>query len=128
MTTKKQNGGQTLIVLLVFMVVAIAITTASAFIIANNSRSVGTFESGLVVHQAAEGGVEVGLIKLIRDTSYTGESLTLGDVDVTVNVTGTNPYTVDSTASWGDFVRQIEVVANYPDGGSLSVSSWEEIN
>lgn len=128
MKNKKLQKGQTLIVLLVFMVVAITITTSSAFIVANNSRAVGTFESGLIVSQAAEAGAEVGLIKLIRNPFYTGETLNIDDIDVTVNVVGTDPYIVSSEAIWEGYIKRVEVRAVYSEDGILSVISWKELN
>jgi protein-S-isoprenylcysteine O-methyltransferase Ste14 len=128
MKNKKTQKGQTLIVLLVFMVVAITITTAAAFIVATNSRAVGTFESGLVVSQAAEAGAERGLISLIRNPFYTGETLNVDDIGVTVNVVGTDPYVVTSEAVWEGFVKRVEVQAVYSEEGILGVIDWKELN
>lgn len=118
--------GQALVMLLVFMVVAITITSAAVVIVVLNSQTASRAEQSLAAYQLAEGAVENALIRLLRDPAYTGETLTIPQGGTTiVTVTGTNPKTIVSSAAVGDFLRRIRVVAN-DNAGVLVVTAWTE--
>ncbi len=118
--------GQTLVLLLAFMAIAITITTAAVVVLISNSQSASKFALGTEAYDVAESGVENALVRLLRDPSYTGESLTVGQGTATIAVTGTGPYTVTSTGVVSDFSRRIQVTANYTNG-VLTVTSWSEV-
>lgn len=117
--------GQTLVILLVFMAMAITITTAAVVVIIVNSQTGSKWEQGESALVIAESGAENALIRLLRDPSYTGETLTVGAGTATIVVTGVNP-TVDVTGTVGNFSRRVRVMGSY-SGGVLTVSSWREV-
>jgi hypothetical protein len=127
MTNKHiSQSGQTLITLLIFMVVAVTITTASVVMIVSSMKSTSRFEQGTTALQLAESGAENALIRLLRDPSYTNETLTLPQGTVTITVTGTNPITIVSEAKTANTVRKIEISASYINE-VLTVTSWKEV-
>ena len=118
--------GQALVVLLVFMVIAITLTSAAVGVIIANSQAASRVEQGETVYAAAESGAENALLRLLRDPLYTGvESLTIGQTSATVTVTGTSPKIIVSQAVAGDFKRTIQVIAEFSNT-ILSVQSWQE--
>lgn len=122
----KRESGQTLVALLFFVLVGLIITVAATIIMATNSITAQKLSQGEITRQLAESGVENALIQLLRDKNYTGETLISGNDTILVTVTGSITKTIDSTATSGDFVRRIEVQADYD--GVLIPGTWREIN
>jgi hypothetical protein len=118
------NKGQTVIMLMVFMVVAVTITTAAVVLTIINSRNASRLEQGEAALSLAHSGGENAMMRLLRDPSYTGETLSLGDGSVTTTVSGSNPKTVLSVGRFGNFSRTVQIVAT--GSGFLTVSSWKE--
>lgn len=122
---KKNKQGQTLLMLLVFMIIAITVTTAATSLILINSGNTQKMEGGEIAFNVAEAGIENGLLRLLRNPNYTGETLSLNEGVTTIVVTGTNPYTITSTGVNGNFSRVIQVIVNY--NGNMTITSWREI-
>lgn len=121
------QDGQTLVLLLVFVMIAIAITTAATFIIATNSKSATNVTLGLATRQMAEAGVENALLSLVRDPNFKGETFSLDTGEITSSVSGTTTLTVISTATNGDYVKRVEVKATYSNN-VLTPVSWKDLN
>lgn len=119
------ESGQTLVSLMIFMVTAIIIITAAVAVIITNSKATSKFYQGIVSYDLAEIGIENAIIRLLRDPSYTGETLVLEDATVEIQVSGVSPYTIISTGTNGNFKRTIQATASYNDN-ILNISSWEE--
>lgn len=118
--------GQALITLLIFMVVALTVSTTATLLLVSSSRSATKLEMGLNALHIAESGAENAVLRLLRDSSYTGEpAFALNGGTVTVSVTGNNPKTIISEGRVGDFVRKVQVVVTYTS--ILTITSWKEI-
>ncbi|MBI4009480.1 hypothetical protein HY357_04550 [Candidatus Roizmanbacteria bacterium] len=118
--------GQALIMLLVFIIIGITVTSAAVAIMIINSTSAQKAESGTVAFQIAESGIENALLRLLRDPTYTGETnLPIGDGSSSISVIGSNPYTITATGVNGNFTRKLEAVVNY--NGIMNITSWREI-
>lgn len=120
------NKGQTIILLLVFMIVALMVTTASVISMSVNIRATEKVQEGTNAFDLAESGAENAMVKLLRDINYAGESLALPQGNVEITVTGTNPKLVRSTSTSGDFQRTIEVIVD-TGNNTLTVLSWKEV-
>ena len=120
------KSGQTLVLLLVFMTIAITVTTAAVVMIIVSSRSASALEQSQAAYSVAESGAENALLRILRDPSYAGETLTIGTGTATISATGADTKTILSVGSVGDFLRQVQVTASYI-GGILTVTSWQEI-
>jgi hypothetical protein len=121
---KKNQKGDILVTLLFFMVISIAIITSIVFIAYNTMKSGTHFEQGTLAYYAAETGIENALLRLVRDPSYAGETLTLDQGTVLIQVNGN---VITSIATIANSIRQIQVETVY-NNNVLEVSSWKEIN
>lgn len=122
----KYQDGQTLVLLLVFVMMAIAITAAATVIIAVNSASTTNISLGIATKQMAETGAEKAILSVLRDPSYTGETFNLDTGTVFATVSGITILTIDSTAVNGEFTKEVEVIVNYGNN-VLTPVSWKEI-
>lgn len=122
---KNKRDGQALIVLVCFGVIAATIVASTILVsVATNSAS-GRTQEGSMAYDVAESGVENALLRLLRDPSYTGETITLGSGSATITVAGTNPKTITSLGAVGNYRRTIQAIAS-ENAGILSVTSWKE--
>ena len=119
------DQGQALVMLISFVAIAVVVISSALINMFINMTAATRTQTGDVAYSIAESGVENALIRLLRDTSYVGETLTVGSGSAVVTVSGTNPKTVTSTGTYGSFKRKIEVIAS-DSAGILSVTSWKE--
>ncbi len=118
--------GQTLVVLMIFMTMAITVTSMAVVLIVNNTQAASRIEQGVVAYNIAESGMENALMRLLRNPGYTGETLTINSGTATITVTGSSPITVLSIGRWNNFTRRIQVTAAYVNG-FMTVTSWREV-
>ncbi len=121
--------GQTLVVLLVFMMVAITVITVSVLLAISASQSSGRAVFTWQAYDIAESGLNDALMNLLRNPYYTtppgGSTLTVGDGIATIMVTGTGGNNVIiSSGQVGSYVRVVRADTSY--NGSLVVTSWRE--
>ena len=126
---KHRNGrsGQALLTVIFIAVIGILITTGALYALLNNINTATLEEVGVMTHSAAESGIENALIRLIRNPSYTGETMILDDNrTVVVTVTGSSSQTITATATTGLVTQRVAVVVHY-NGGVLTIDSWKSI-
>lgn len=114
-----------MILLIAFVAIAMSVITATVAVNIINGRNTRGTEASTDALTIARSGVENAMIRLIRDPSYTGESMTIGDGTATIVVTGTTQKTIRSTGTVSDHSHTIEVVAS-TSGGIVSAVSWNE--
>ena len=120
------RSGQTLVVLLVFIGMAMAVISAAVAVVITNTQGSSRFEMGQAAVGLAESGAEEAILLLLRDPVYSGGALTTVDGTATISVSGSDPKTIVSSAIVGETRRKIQVVAGYT-GGILTVQTWREI-
>jgi len=120
------NKGQTLVTLLVFAVVAIAITTTAVAMMINIAKSASIVESRFITSQAAESAIENAIIRILRDPDYYGETLFVGDASVMISIAGTDPIIITADATFGNYIQTIQASITYIDN-RLTVTDWEHI-
>jgi hypothetical protein len=127
--TKAQRG-QALITLLFFAIIGITITSAAVVMILVNSLSGTKQQQGEIAFDIAQSGAENGLLRLIRDPTYTGETLPVGNGSAVITVTGSgtsgNPYVILSKGTTGIFMREEQIKATYQNN-LLTVTSRGEV-
>lgn len=123
---QSDQSGYVLTALLVFMVLIIIVTTTSVLVSVSSLRSETLFDSGIVALQAADSGAENAILRLLRDPSYTGESMQVGTADVTITVTGSAPQVVTVVADSGAFERTVQVELERVSG-VLQITRWMEL-
>lgn len=122
---RHNQRGQTVVTLLVFVLVAIMLTTSAAFITTINTRSNTSVLRG---HQAlvnAETGVYTAMQAILRDSTFTSDTVTMPEGTVTISVTGTTTRTIVSQGVSGSFHRTVTVVAGLT-GTAWTITSWVE--
>lgn len=119
------SRGQTLIALLMFMLVTIVITTTAAAIAVVNLQAGNSYSSGEIAVQNAETGIENAFLQLLRNPSYTGETMTLTEGAATITISGTTTKTIVSIGSSGNFRRTVTATAANSNN-VLTLSSWRE--
>lgn len=126
---KVHQSGQTIIALLIFMMLAILITTTAVTITVINTQGNNTSNYGELALQAAETGAENALLQLERDPTYTGETMSINNATTaTITVSGTTTRTITSVgavAGIGTFKRTVVITATY-SGYAFTVTSWIE--
>ncbi len=120
---RKSEAGQTLVSLLVFSVVALAVTTTAISVTINTSQATQAVENRVYIQHAAQSGIENALLRMLRDPTYGGESITIDDVTVVTNVVGSDPYTITATADNTRFSHTEEAVVTYTNN-IVTISSW----
>ena len=123
----KSSTGQTLITLLFFMIIAITMLTGTLIVIFNVTTGQTKIQQSRSAYYIAESGMENALIRLLRDPAYNGETLTIGEGTAVVNITNNGSiYIATSSATVGNFVQKIQVVASYTNN-ILSIQTWKEL-
>ena len=118
--------GQTLVILLSYMIIAITITAASIALVLNSSSGTGKVYQGISALEIAQSGAENAIVRLLRDPNYSGETLDVGSGQAEITITGTNPKTLISTGTLNNFNRTVQVIIDTTNN-TLTVTSWKEL-
>ena len=124
-THYSSHSGQALVVLLVFMTVGIMVTYATTLLSVYAISAASSSEQSELALAVSESGIENALMRLLRDPSYSGETLTLPDGTATITVTGTTTKTVVSVGVSRNFKHTVTATVGYVNG-IMSVSSWTD--
>lgn len=123
-------AGQALVTLIFFTIIATTVTTAAVLVIATNSISGARFQEGAITYQIAQSGADNALVRLLRNPSYTGETVSVGSGNAIITVTGTgtvpDPYIIVSKGQKGFYTKQIQVTATYVND-QMNVISQKEV-
>lgn len=119
------QSGQALVTLLFFCIIALTITTASVVLVLSNSIAATSISQADIAYSIAESGAENATLRLLRDPSYTGETLAINGGLATIQVSGPNPYNIISSGEIGNFKRTISATVSYTNN-TLTVTSWKE--
>jgi hypothetical protein len=127
-TILELQKGQTLVTLLVFMVVAITVTSSAAMIILNNTLNASKAEQGTVAMTIAESGIENAMLRILRSSTYTGETLAVGQGTAIITVTTNgSTKTITSTGTFFNTKRKLQVTVGYNAGLLVVTPPWQEI-
>lgn len=122
----QNSAGSMLISLMIFVVISLTIVTAAVLLVVDNTVTSSNQQIGASALSVAESGAENALLRLLRDPSYTGEVITVGDGQAAITVTGSNPLVITSVGTVSTFQRTVQVSATRVNG-VLTVTSWNEI-
>lgn len=123
----KNDCGQALITLLFFIIIAGTITASAVAVVLVNSLSASKLALSDSAYAIAESGIENGIIRLLRDTNYQGETLQIDEGSASVQVASSsgNIYTITSLGTSGGFSRKLKVDLVYTT--IMQITSWKEI-
>lgn len=109
---RHRESGQTMVALLSFMAMAVTLTSAVTMVTLANVMSSSKYTLGQDALNVAEAGADNALLRLARDPTYTGETLTVGTGTATITVSGTTTKTITSVGLSSGFRRTIVVTAS----------------
>jgi len=125
--SNKASSGQALVMLLFFVLIGFTIIFAAAVMVFGNSSAASITEQGNYAYYIAESGVEEGLLKLLRNPSYTGtpanQPLSVGGGSVVIEVSN---GLITATGTYNNVVRKIQAQTVY-NNYVLTISSWKEV-
>lgn len=129
----RDERGQALITMIFIASIAITITMAAAVFILQNMKGTSLVEQGTVTYYAAESGAQEALLRLIRDSSYTGTPqnqplvIYIDGYPVSVNIQANSTSgIITSSASFNNSIRKIQVQTVY-NNNVRTITSWKEI-
>lgn len=112
-----------MIVMTAMLVIAVAGTALIG--IGNLDTSLGVFQSQRAL-RSAESCVEEATLRLQRDESYAGETLSVGNTTCTIVVTGNPcPCTISVAATDGSYTRRLQASVTL-SGGDAGITTFSE--
>lgn len=125
----ERHCGQALVGTLAIVAIASALVASIVLNSLINAESSLRFRQSNTVLNLAETALQNAIIKLERDPDYTGESLTLNDNRVIIEITGSNPkiVSVRSLNSSSEILRKLEAQVSFDSNGAISVNNWREL-
>lgn len=125
----KNNSGQALVALLIFITMSIAFIGGMVAVSVINTQSSSKYNQSETAYYIAESGIEEAIIQLLRNPGYanTAQEIPIGKGSAKVLVTTeNNTKIILSVGTYGSLVRKIEVKGDYSD--TFKITSWKEIN
>jgi len=122
------QSGSILTALIVFVAIGLLITTSATVLLADQMLLGERDARSASLLYTAESGAENAILRLLRDPSYTGETLLTPDgqaVEITVQ-TGP-PIVITSRAETAGLSRAVQIELTR-QSGVLEVLSWQQIN
>jgi hypothetical protein len=123
---KKNQGGQALVVLLFYMIIAITLTSAAVAVSITNSIATMQEEEGNHALETAESGIDNALLRLLRNRSFAGESFSVDGGSSVTTVNGDLTKTIVSTGTVGNVSKIVQVTVSF-NNGIMQITSWQEI-
>lgn len=120
------ESGQAMVTLLIFIVVVTIITSAAIIMLVVNITATSKYQQGTTAYYIAESGAENALLRLLRNPSYTGETMNVGTGTAAITVSGDTEKIITSEGRIGNFNRIVEVRTNFSNN-IFTVTSWKEI-
>lgn len=120
------DSGQALVTLLVVVIIVMGITTAAIIMLYVSVLGGSKYQQGTIVYTIAESGLENGILQLLRDPSYTGETMLVGSASAVIVVNGSNPWTITSMSDNGSSYRKIEATVEFSNG-AYTFTNWREL-
>lgn len=126
-STKPQSG-QALITLVFFIVIGIAVVSASTLVLLTNTASTSTIDQGTSAYYAAESAAENALLYLLRNQSCASSTCTLpsfaaGAAQASATITS---GTITATGTYANAVKKIQINTSFANG-IFTVTSWKEV-
>jgi hypothetical protein len=122
-----RKKGQTLIILLVFMMIAITVTSVTVTTSLVNTQNTDKMQEGIEALHVAQSGAENAMLRLLRDPTYAGETLTVGQGTSIITVTGTTTKTIVSIGKYGRYVRKVQIDVGNTNGILVVTPPWKEV-
>lgn len=126
MKVVNKEDGMALVTVLVFSSVAMLVVTLAISMGILSSMSSRQMIQGLEAKSVAESGVENALLRLLRDPTYIGETLTMDNGTATIVVSGSSPKIISVEGRVGTVVKKIDATVS-DTNGVMTIESWQEV-
>lgn len=124
---QNRESGQTLVMLMAFMAMAVTLTSAAVVVTVASIQATSVYSVGQNALNLAETGADNAVLRLTRDNSYSGETLTLPGGVAIISITGSAPTkTITSEGVAGQYRRKVQVTVNQSNN-TVSVTGWSEV-
>lgn len=118
--------GQAVITVLFVVVIGMLVATGATMTLVNAYTAASNRELSAYAYDMAESGIENGMLRLLRDTSYTGETISFGPNRLAVVTVSQFPdLIIQSVGTAGSIVRKI-IVRAHMDNLRIVIDSWKE--
>lgn len=123
-----ERGAAALTVFLIVLAVSIIVVSTTALIGVDNLTIGFSQQTSSELVLSAESCAEEALLRLSRENTYAGGTVTIGDgqCDITVAGTPCGNCTIDVEATEKNFTRRIQVTASVVDS-TIDILTWKEI-
>lgn len=123
---KEKASGQALIPILIIMVIALILGVGVLNLSIGGLLLSFSSQEGESTLMATEGALENGLLRILRNPSYPGESLQVGGVSCTINTSGQSPVVMTAQCDSGRAIRQLQAEVDFV-AGEMIVSNLREV-
>jgi hypothetical protein len=119
MSNKESSRGQALIPVLVVLI--ITLTLGAGLLYLNiGGMLIGSYtQEGERVLLATEGALENGLLRVLRNPAYLGESLQVNGVDCTISLSGQAPIVMTAECQSTRAERRLQTEVSFINGEML---------
>lgn len=117
--------GQALLIVILLSAIVLTIGMVTSSLSVANLQETIIFKEGVKTYFLAESALENGLIRLLRNPQYSGESLQLEGVPCIIEVSQ-EPVQVRAWCDTGQVIRRLEADVSFIDG-QMQVSQFREI-
>ncbi|MFC1727003.1 hypothetical protein ACFL0Y_00600 [Patescibacteria group bacterium] len=124
--SKRKNQGQALIPILIILLIILTVGAGSLYLSLGSLLLSSSSSTGEKVLVSVEGAVENGLMRILRNPNYSGESLQVAAMPCTIDISGLNPWTMTAQCDSGQAIRRLQAEVNFIDG-EMIVSNLQEI-
>lgn len=125
----KQKGVSAIITIVILSVAGL-IMAYSAVILGLGELEMGyNLQQGGETLAIADGCMEEALRRIRVDSSYSGDTLNLGDGSCIISVAGSDSSrTITVISSIGNYNKKIESNISLSGSGKITIDSWEELS
>ena len=120
------NKGQALIPVLIIMLITMILGVGVLHLSIGSLLLNSYWLEGEKVLMATEGALENGLMRILRNPGYSGESLQINEINCTIETSGQAPVVMTAECSSLRSKRRLQAEVSFINGEML-VSNYQEV-
>ena len=113
---KLSNSGQALVPILVILVIILILGAGALYLSMGGLLLCSHSLAGEKNLVATEGAMENGLLRVLRNPAYAGESLQVAGIPCTIDVAGLGPTMVTAECDSGRSIRRLQAEVSFIAG------------
>ena len=108
--------GQALLPMIILLALIIILGTSLFNLSIGGLLITSYFQEGESILMVTEGALENGLMRILRNPAYVGESLQIGNVSCTISASGLTPVVMLASCNSGRAIRRLRAEINFTNG------------